>query len=887
MRVLHEADDIAQATGRRVGSYHVLLAFFTTRNQAERLLRDRDIDEDKLLELVTPEAKEPPDALIEILERAAQVAAGCGAQRIDTLHVLVAMTRARDSVAYVLLDGTTEKLGRLRTRALTILTGAVPRWLESPRRDARSEAQVSARPHRSRVGRSRVGLEAERPPRMSWTPPIVMGGQKPGMKAPPVLPNRGAHPKVADPRLRRTPPPPPPASVTPQAKAPEPVKEPTKAPEAKAEAPTPKVEAPVAKVAHRPAPSLEKKPAVAVIDPAAVPTPQPILDDADDWDLNPEHYPWLTSMGRNLTVDAAEGALDRLVGREKEVEILLDILGKRRANNPCLVGEPGVGKTAVVEGLARRLVHAAPTDPMRKKILISLDVGALLVGTHLRGSFSEKLQGLRDEVKQSEGRVVVFFDELHTLVGAGSTGDGPQDAANELKGALARGDFPCIGATTYDEYTEHVEKDPALARRFVPVLIKEPSPDEAVAMLCQIMPAYAEHHGVGYTHEALTAAVELSTRYLTEGHLPDKAIALLDLAGSRTARASRPEVTKEDIGRLVAERADLPLERVLSSDHQRLLNLEQHLRREIVGHEPQMQRIAEVIRRNAAGFRSHRPQGVFLFLGPTGVGKTETAKALARLLHGTADSLIRLDLSEFSEAHTVARLVGAPPGYVGHDAGGQLTEAVRKRPGRVVLFDELEKAHQDVMQVLLQILDEGRLSDGKGRTVSFSETIIVLTSNLGADLAKARGRIGFAGEEDQKSAIENQILERAQQGLAPELWGRIEERLVFAPLSKPEAKRICLLLAQDSSRRLSKQRGISYDLDEDALDFILAQGGYDARLGARPMRHVLSRLIEGPIAARILEGRLHADEHVQVSTRDTGSLIFRVDDDSLSQRPRR
>ena len=625
-------------------------------------------------------------------------------------------------------------------------------------------------------------------------------------------------------------------------------------------------------------------PAVALVDPAARRAP-PAADPAEPWRLRPEEYPWLTSLGRNLSVEAAEGGLDRLVGRDKEVEALLDILGKRRANNPCLVGEPGVGKTAVVEGLARRLVQAR--GPWGHKILISLDVGALLVGTHLRGSFSEKLQGLRDEVKQSEGRVVVFFDELHTLVGAGSTGDGPQDAANELKGALARGDFPCIGATTCDEYAEHVEKDAALARRFVPVLVKEPGPDECAHMLRQIAPAYAEHHGVAFSDDAIVAAVELSTRYLTEGHLPDKAIALLDLAGSRAARAAREQVRREDVARLVAERADLPLERILASDPERLLHLEAHLCREIVGHEAALTRIAEVIRRNAAGFRSHRPQGVFLFLGPTGVGKTETAKALAKLLHGSADDLIRLDLSEFSEAHTVARLVGSPPGYVGHDAGGQLTEAVRRKPGRVVLFDELEKAHQDVLQVLLQILDEGRLTDARGRAVSFSETIVILTSNLGADLARSRPRIGFGADEDvQQRALEAQILERAREGLAPELWGRIEERLVFGPLSRAEARRICGLLAQDSSRRLSKSRGISYDLDEQALEFVLRQGGYDARLGARPMRHVLARLVEGPIAARILEGRLHADEHVEVSTREDGSLIFLVGDDSLSQRPR-
>ncbi|MCK6550086.1 ATP-dependent Clp protease ATP-binding subunit, partial [Myxococcota bacterium] len=613
-------------------------------------------------------------------------------------------------------------------------------------------------------------------------------------------------------------------------------------------------------------------------------------DPATDWLLSPEDYPWLTSLGRNLSVEAARGELDNLVGREKEVEELIDILGKRRANNPCLIGEPGVGKTAVVEGLAVRLVRSAASEALRKKIIVSLDVGALLVGTHLRGSFSEKLQGLKEEVKRSNGRVITFFDELHTLVGAGSTGDGPQDAANELKAALARGDFPCIGATTRDEWIKHVEADAALKRRFYPVLVKEPAPLEAIEMLKRIVPAYATHHHVDYDRDAVHAAVTLSSRYITDRHLPDKAIALLDLAGSRAARAGTSVVTKELVAELVSEQTDLPIERLLASDRERLLELERHLAREVVGHRKQLHRIAEVIRRNAAGFSSRRPQGVFLFIGPTGVGKTETAKAIAKVLHGSEDQMLRFDLSEFSEAHAVARLVGAPPGYVGHDAGGQLTEAVRRRPGRVVLFDEIEKAHRDVLQLLLQILDEGRLTDGRGQTVSFAEAIVVLTSNLGADLARARRPIGFSGgsSDKERAELEELILARAREGLAPELWGRIEERLVFAPLNKEEVREIARLLAAESSRRLFRERGITYTLDDSAIDYLVDQGGYDLSLGARPMRAILSRIVEAPIAARILEGRLHADEHVHVTTRDNGGLLFRADEDptSLSQRPK-
>jgi ATP-dependent Clp protease ATP-binding subunit ClpC len=878
--VLREADDIADATGQAPSTAHLLLAFFTTRNPAERLLRERGLDEDRLLGVVDPARRERVDARREVVDRAAQIAAGCGARAIDTLHVLVAITRAEDTLAWGLLSATGERMGVLRTRALGSLTGAVPRWLEPAARagEARTDARVSTA---ARWGRTGLPAAHGGPPSAAlsdrdarqraqataWTPPVIA---QPG-SSPRALPASAVHPRAA-PRRPEEPPRAERPSSTTDARRAEVARAPTQArlrPEPAREAA--RVERPAARPNPEPPPP--------VPEPADEPRGAP--DPAAGWLLSPTSYPWLTSLGRNLTAEAARGELDRLVAREREVEALIEILGKRRANNPCLVGEPGVGKTAVVEGLAARLVQEGRDNPLARKILVSLDVGALLVGTHLRGSFSEKLQGLKEEVKRSRGRVIVFFDELHTLVGAGSSGDGPQDAANELKAALARGDFPCIGATTHDEYTAHVERDPALKRRFVPLLIKEPSPPEAVEMLRQLMPEYAAHHGVVYPDEALVAAVNLTGRFIT-------AIAALDLAGSRAARARLEVVTRELVAEVVAERVDLPVERVLGSDRARLLDLEQVLEREVVGHRRQLARIAEVVRRNAAGFSGRRPHGVFLFLGPTGVGKTETAKALARILHGSEDTMIRLDLSEFSEAHAVARLVGAPPGYVGHDAGGQLTEAVRKRPGRVILLDEIEKAHRDVLQLLLQVLDEGRLTDGHGRTVSFAEAVIVMTSNLGADAPQARRRIGFGDEGEDRAELEARTLERAREQLAPELWGRIEDRLVFAPLERAEVKRIARLLAVDSSRRLARERGITYELDDAAVEYLLEQGGFDPDHGARPMRQVLARIVEAPIAARILEGRLHADEHVVVSTRESGALVFMVGDGTtLSQLPRR
>lgn len=876
--VLEEAREIAEATDKPVTSAHVLLAFFTSRNPAERLLRSRSIDEDRLLEVLEPDAKEPRATLREIVARGSQLAAGCGAKEVDCLHVLVAMTRHRQSIGFGLLSKTDEKLGHLRTRALTILTGAVPRWMtRRERHDADSGASAEMRT--VEVSRPPRRTAQSRKPAISWTPRLVPPTPNPRKPGPLSSPDaierrrtrRGSARSAVPASAPSKPilPPPEPASETPPAASPPHEAAPTPSKSAPRRADAPAKTAPLSEKAQ---PAASSSSSAAHIDPAA------------PWLLDPESYPWLTSLGRNLSAAAARQELDRLVGRETEVEIVIDVLGKRRSNNPVLVGEPGVGKTAVVEGLAARLID---DDPHRlgQKIVIALDVGALLVGTHLRGSFSEKMQGIKEEVRRSRGRVIVFFDELHTLVGAGSTGEGPQDAANELKAVLARGQFPCLGATTFDEFKKHIEPDPALARRFVPVLVKELSAEATVAMLDAVLPAYARHHRVEFTGDSIRAAVDWSVRYIADRCLPDKAIALLDMAGSRAARMGRAQVDRPLVAELIAEQCDLPVERLLGSDRDRLLRLQELLAQVVVGQRHALARIADVVQRNAAGFRGPRPAGSFLFIGPTGVGKTQTAKALARILHGAENALLRVDLSEFGEAHTVSRLIGAPPGYVGHDAGGQLTEAVRRQPGRVILFDELEKAHADVLQLLLQILDDGRLTDAQGRTISFADCVLILTSNLGAHASQGQ-KIGFSAPSTD--ANDERILEAARALLTPELWGRIDEKLVFRPLQTTEVRHIASLLAEDSSARLSRERGISYSLDGRAIDFLVRQGGYDARFGARPMRQVLARLVEAPIALRILEGRLHADEHVFVSTRTDGSLVFRVDDGtSLSQRPTR
>ncbi len=616
----------------------------------------------------------------------------------------------------------------------------------------------------------------------------------------------------------------------------------------------------------------------APVAPAARPAEAPVLRVVpssldESVGLDRQAFPLLTQLGRNLTAAARAGRLDPVVGRTREIDEVLDVLGKRRANNPCLVGDPGVGKTAVVEGVAQRLVGA--TGRLGQTLLVELSTADLVAGTSLRGSLSERLNGLKEEMRRAAGRVVLFIDEIHTLVGAGSTGEGAQDAANDLKAALARGEFPCIGATTHEEFRRFFSSDAALERRFTAVVVREPAVAETVEILTGLLPRYEQHHGVSYTRASVEAAASLAARYVTDRFLPDKAVSVADLAGSRCARAGRPTVEAADVAQVVAGIAGLPVERLLVGDSARLLRLEEELAARVVGHGDVVDRVAKVIRRNYAGFASRRPMGSFLFLGPTGVGKTEMARTLAEVLFGSRDALVRLDMSEMSEAHATARLVGAPAGYVGYQDGGQLTEAVRRRPSSVVLLDEVDKAHSDVLMVLLQVLEEGRLTDGRGRSVDFSNTVVVLTSNLGAEaFASVRPRVGFGGSSDATSDMEGAVA-AARKALPPELWNRLDDRLAFRPLQPAELGRIARLLLDESSRRLAAERGIAFAADDKAVE-VLVQSGLDPSLGARPVRRAVERLVEGPLAEAILQGDFGPGDRVRVSAHG-GALTFRRD----------
>jgi ATP-dependent Clp protease ATP-binding subunit ClpC len=570
------------------------------------------------------------------------------------------------------------------------------------------------------------------------------------------------------------------------------------------------------------------------------------------FDLDPERFPILTALGKNLTRAAARGELDPVVGRDDVIEQTLDVLAKREGNNPCLVGVAGVGKTSVVRGIAQHIA-ARDGSTLDDRIIVQIPIGELVAGTGVRGALAARLGAIKREVALARGRVVLFFDEIHQLF----MGDAAEEIASELKLALARGELPCIGATTLEEHQKAIGNDAALARRFTLVEVDEPNREDAYLVLEALRPKLEAHHVVGYETAALAMAIAWSIRYLPGRALPDKAVSILDLAGARARRRSRRAVSPDTVAEIVAELADMPVERLLESDGDRMLRLEEILAERVVGHGAPIRRIARILRRNAAGLGSRRPIGTFLLLGPTGVGKTETAKAIAEALFHCESAMTRLDLSEFSEAHAVARLIGAPPGYIGHEAGGQLTEAVRRRPYQVILLDEIEKAHPDVLTAFLGVFDEGRLTDGRGRTVDFTNAVILMTSNLGSEETgpSQRRRVGFGGGEES-SDLESRITQAARSALAPELYNRIDEVMVFSPLGKDEVREIARRLLGGVTRALMVQRGVRLEYGSEVVELLLDQGGYDPTLGARPMKRTIARLVEAPLAERLLRGEL-------------------------------
>ncbi len=616
--------------------------------------------------------------------------------------------------------------------------------------------------------------------------------------------------------------------------------------------------------------------------------------------------------GRDLTAAARDGALDPVVGRDDVIDENIEVLSRRTKNNPVLIGDPGVGKTAIVEGIAARIASGDVPPTLSARRLISVDLPAMLAGSKYRGEFEERLQGVIDEVTATNRMVVLMIDELHTVVGAGSADGAVMDAANILKPALTSGRLQVIGATTVEDYQRHVAKDAALERRFQPVVVDEPSAPEAVAMLKGLRARYERHHVVRITDEAVVAAVELSARYVTERFLPDKAIDVVDRAGARVrlrqktaapdivaleervrrlaeegderlaeavaeldaakaALANAPEVGADDVAEVVSRSTGIPVAQLTESDRHRLRHLEEQLHRRIVGQDEAVEAVADAVRRSRTGLKHpRRPIGSFLFLGPTGVGKTEVARALAEALYGSADRLIRFDMSEFAQEHTVTRLTGAPPGYVGYEEGGRLTGAVRRTPYSVVLLDEVEKAHPEVFNTLLQVLDAGRLTDAHGRTADFANTVIIMTSNIGADQLLAAALSGVPVEQ-----VRDPLLAAVGRHFRPEFLNRLDEIILFRGLDAEQLRRITALLLEDTRERLREQ-DITLDVDEQALSW-LATSGYVPEYGARPLRRTIAREVDRRHSHALLSGELRGGRHVTVGVEGDAPVLTITD----------
>lgn len=590
----------------------------------------------------------------------------------------------------------------------------------------------------------------------------------------------------------------------------------------------------------------------------------------------------LSEFGTDLTQLAAEDKIDPVVGRKQEIDRVIQILGRRTKNNPVLIGEPGVGKTALAEGLAQRIVSRDVPDLLTNKQVISLNLGQLVAGTRFRGEFEERLKQVMVEVCQA-GNIILVIDEVHTLVGTGSS-EGGMDAANLLKPALARGELQCIGATTVDEYRQYIEGDAALERRFQPVKVNEPTVEETIEILRGLRGRYEEHHRLVISDEALSAAAQLSDRYISDRYLPDKAIDLMDEAGSRVRlrhcqqASASPAVSAEDIAQVVSAWTGVPVNRLTESESVQLLHLEEALHQRVIGQEEAVTAVARAIRRARVGLRNpHRPIASTIFCGPTGVGKTELTKALAASIFGSEDAMIRLDMSEYMESQSVSKLIGSPPGYVGYGEGGQLTEAVRRQPYSVVLFDEIEKAHSDVFNLLLQLLEDGRLTDSQGRVINFKNTLIIMTSNLGSRAIEKRGNgLGFfVSDSDLATAQYNQTREQVNEALKqsfrPEFLNRLDEIIVFRQLTRDEVKQIAELLLKNVEGRLREQN-LLLEVSEAFKERLITEG-YDPSYGARPLRRAVSRLVEDNLAEAILSG--------QISSGDTA--VMDIDDDGQVQ----
>jgi ATP-dependent Clp protease ATP-binding subunit ClpC len=812
------AEQLATLRKERLSSVHLLAAIVSHTSATGDLLSERRLSDQQLLTAGRSVAIDADDAVLRAFERARDVAARMGARDASSAHLLIALLSEPRGAARLALEQCGVDVSRLRTAAMNLGLGLIARRRKALHRDSAPEPAGAIETSRRKAS-SAVTVPLFPPPRSRpWRAPAAASSPAAEVKPAEAGAESASRAEAAEPR----------ASVA------------------------------------------------------------PFGARVEGHELDPQKFPVLSALGRNLNLAAARGELDPVVGRAREIEQLLDVLAKREGNNPCLIGASGVGKTSVVRGLAQRMVadfgggprrraHAAGADgksPVDQRIIVEIPVSELLAGTGVRGALAARVAAIRKEVVASGGRIVLFFDEIQQLFAS----DASEELSSELKVALSKGELACIGTATRDEYVRVIESDAALARRFSLVEIDEPSREDAFLILEAVAEKLERHHHVKYSEEALALCVAWSMRYLAGRALPDKALSIIDLAGARARRRGSADVGPQSIAEIVAEVCDMPVERLLESGATRMLRLEDMLAERVVGHREVVARISRILRRNAAGLGSERPIGTFLLLGPTGVGKTETAKAVAEVLFHSQTALTRFDFSEYSESHSLARLIGAPPGYVGYEAGGQLTEAVRKRPYQVILLDEIEKAHPDVLTAFLAVFDEGRLTDGRGRTVDFRNCVIFMTSNIGADEtgSAARRRVGFGGGEGaERSDLERRVSAAARSALAPELYNRIDEVLVFAPLARCEVREITRRLLRGSAEALRRERAIVLEVDDTAIEFFMDAGGFDPALGARPMRRTLARLLEAPLAERILRGEVSSGDAIFVTV-ERNELQFDV-----------
>ncbi|MBI5537164.1 MAG: ATP-dependent Clp protease ATP-binding subunit [Deltaproteobacteria bacterium] len=827
------AQDMAQTRKERLNTAHLLAAIAFRISPAAELLRERRLDVDTLARVARASNESEKDPIGNAMRRASELARSSGTREPAAIHLLVALASNRKSGAFRALEQCGVDVARLRTAAIQIAGGMI-----EPRRSSSHELQSRGASAPNNAPAPSSARPPARPPAQGVIVPLL----------PPVAMSQS-------PAARRAGGP---------ARVEAPAEQVTFELPRKAESPASPKHAEPATPPTRSRTAARRRSARGA--PAA-----PATLDPSRFELEQHKFPVLSAIGVNLTLAAARQELEPVVARDVEIDQTLDVLARRRANNPCLVGPMGVGKSSVARGLAMRIAAARDVRTLDDRILVELPLARLLSNS-MRGALPERFASICKEVRESKGRVVLLLDDVHQLL----AGDAAMELGGDVRAALGTGDLPMIATATADEYKRVIESDPSLATCFSPIEIDEPTQDHAIEMLQAASPSLESHHSVSISRDAISSAVSWSVRYLPGRALPDKALSVLDLACARSRRRARTTLGAEAVAEVVAEMADMPVERLLETDRDRMLSLEKLLGQRVVGHDEALQRIALILRRNAAGLRGRRPIGSFLLLGPTGVGKTETAKAIAEALFHSADAMTRLDLSEFAEPHSLARLIGAPPGYVGHEHGGQLTEAIRRRPYQVVLLDEIEKANRDVLEAFLQVLDEGRMTDGRGRTVDMTNTVIVMTSNLGsgeaAEASRARS-IGFSRKTSASDReIETVVVGAARGALPPELYNRIDEVIPFAPLSREHVREVASRLLAALSKQLESARKVRLVFDGEAIEALLDLGGFDPAFGARPMKRTIARLVEAPIAEIILREQIPEGGSLRLHRRADGSI---------------